>query len=151
MQKEDKTYRFGCNLIKWWSGINLFLSFLILFVVATGIGNSPLFSMVFTKNEVLELPDKVIKAMNCLTILYNSYAVAMSIVVWFIVNKGLKNKEVWAYFAILISIGIATVFSFIATAPFNFTRWQVNVVLALLFLVGITLTGKDILAKNHKA
>ena len=137
----DKNLFRGCAILGWWSGINLLLSFLILFIVVSGIGNSPLFSMVFEPAEVAELPQKVIGAMNALTILYNSYAVAMSVMVWFVVKNALRNNVRWAFWALLITIGIAEVFAFIASAPFNHTRWQVNVVLSLLYLVGMALVG----------
>jgi len=137
----DKKLLRGCAVFQWWSGINLFLSALILFFVVTGLQNSPLFSMVFEPAEVAELPQKVIGAMNTLTILYNSYAVAMSIMVWFVVKNALRNNARWAFWALLVTIGIAEVFAFIASAPFNHTRWQVNVVLSLLYLVGMALTG----------
>ena len=137
----NKTLILGCSILKWWSGINFVLSFLILVIVVTKLGNSPLFSMVFKPEEVNELPQKVIKAMNTLTILYNSYAVAMSIMVWFVVKNALSNGERWAFWVLLITIGIAEVFAFIASAPFNHTRWQVNAVLSLLYLVGMTLVG----------
>jgi len=145
----DKKLLRGCAILQWWSGINLFLSALILFFVVTGIQNSPLFSMVFEQTEVDELPQKVISAMNTLTILYNSYAVAMSVMVWFVVKNALRNNAQWAFWALLISIGIAEVFAFIASAPFNHTRWQVNVVLSLLYLVGIALTGYSLFSRKN--
>jgi len=139
--KQEKRYNLGCNLLLWWSGANFFFSFLILFLVTTGLQDCPLFAMVFTRDEVAQLPDKVIKAMNCLAILYNSYAVAMSVLVWFVVKNALKNKQRWAFWALLITVGIASIFSFVATAPFSYTRWQVNVPLALLYVVGMFLVG----------
>ena len=137
----DKNLFRGCAILQWWSGINLLLSFAILFIVVSGLGNSPLFSMVFEPAEVAELPQKVIGAMNTLTILYNSYAVAMSVIVWFVVKNALRNNARWAFWALLFTIGIAEVFAFIASAPFNHTRWQVNVVLSLLYLIGMALAG----------
>ena len=148
MIKKDKTFNLGCKLLHCWSGINLFFSSLILFMVTTGIRNSPLFDMVFTRAEVSELSTTVIKAMNCLTLLYNSYAVAMSILVWFVVKKALQNRERWAFWGLLVTIGIATIFSFIATAPFNYTRWQVNAVLALLYLIGMLFVGRQYYGKE---
>ena len=93
----NKTLKRGCTALYCWSGINLFLSALILFFVVTGISDSPLLSMVFESAEVAGLPQKAIGAMNCLTILYNSYAVAMSVLVWFVVRNALRNKVRWAY------------------------------------------------------
>ena len=140
----DKMLKHGCAALKFWSGINLFLSFFILFFVVSGISDSPLLSMVFVPSEVAEISPKVIGAMNTLTVLYNSYAVAMSVMVWFVVRYALRNKARWAFWALLITIGFAEIFAFIASAPFNHTRWQVNVVLSLLYLTGMALSGRAI-------
>jgi len=137
----EKKLKYGCTALYCWSGINLFLSALILFLVVSGLQNSPLFSMVFESAEVAELSTKVIDAMNTLTILYNSYAVAMSVLVWFITRNALKNKAKWAFWGVLVTIGTAEVFAFIASAPFNHVRWQVNVPLCLLYIIGMALTG----------
>ena len=137
----DKKLKQGCTALYCWSGINLFLSALILFLVVSGLQNSPLFSMVFVPSEVAELSPKVIGAMNTLTILYNSYAAAMSVMVWFVARNALRNKARWAFWASLVTIGFAEIFAFIASAPFNHTRWQVNVVLSLLYIIGMSLTG----------
>jgi len=137
----DKLLKHGCTALFCWSGINLFLSSLILFIVVSGLGNSPLLSMVFVPSEVEELSPKIIGSLNTLTILYNSYAVAMSVMVWFVVRKALRNKARWAFWALLVTIGMAEVFAFIASAPFNHTRWQVNVLLSLLYIIGMALTG----------
>ena len=48
-----------------------------------------LLSMVFEKAEVDALDAQVIRAMNCLTILYNSYLVEMPILVWLVVKNAL--------------------------------------------------------------
>ena len=137
----DKMLGRGCTVLLCWSGINLFLSSLILFIVVSGIGNSPLLSMVFEPAEAAGLDAQVIRALNCLTILYNSYAVAMSVMVWFVVKNALRNKARWAFWALLVTIGIAEIFAFIASTPLNHTRWQVNVVLSLLYIIGMALAG----------
>ncbi|MCL1830449.1 MAG: hypothetical protein FWG21_03365 [Oscillospiraceae bacterium] len=139
--KSSKQLKLGCSLLYWWSTINLFLSSLILLSVVTGLANSPLLSMVFEKEEVEQLSFVTIKALNCLTILYNSYAVAMSIMVWFVVKNALLAKQRWAFWALAISIAIAEVFAFVASSPLQHTRWQVNMVLSLLYILGMTLSG----------
>jgi len=148
-ERADKMLKHGCTVLLWWSGINLFLSSLILFIVVSGIGNSPLLSMVFEPTEAAALDAQVIRALNCLTILYNSYAVAMSVMVWFVVQNALRNKARWAFWALLVTIGIAEVFAFVASAPLNHTRWQVNVVLSLLYLTGMALAGYALFNKKR--
>jgi len=141
----------GCTALYCWSGVNLFLSALILLLVVSGLQNSPLLSMVFVPAEVAELSPKVIGAMNTLTILYNSYAVAMSVMVWFVTRNALRLKARWAFWALLVTIGVAEVFAFIASAPFGHTRWQVNVVLSLLYIVGMVLAGCALLGQRRQA
>ena len=146
----DKMLQRGCTILLCWSGINLFLSFLILFIVVSRIGNSPLLSMVFEPAEVAVLDAQVIRALNCLTILYNSYAVAMSIMVWCIVQNALRNKARWSFWALFITIGIAEVFAFVASAPLGHTRWQVNILLSLLYLTGMALVGYALYGRKRK-
>ncbi|MCL2817846.1 MAG: hypothetical protein FWD39_05625 [Clostridiales bacterium] len=150
IKNTDKKLKYGCTALYCWSGINLFLSALILFLVISGLQNSPLLSMVFVPSEVAELSPKVIGAMNVLTILYNSYAVAMSIMVWFVTRNALRNKARWAFWALLVTIGFAEIFAFIASAPFNHTRWQVNVVLSLLYIIGMALTGYSLYGRGRR-
>ena len=144
----DKMLKRGCSALSWWSYINFFLSSLILIIVVSGLGNSPLLSMVFIPSEVAELSPKTIGALNTLTILYNSYAAVMSVMVWFVTRNALRKKARWAFWALLITIGFAEIFAFIASAPFNHTRWQVNVVLSLLYITGMFLTGLS-LRRTH--
>ena len=147
----DKKLKYGCIAFYCWSGINLFLSSLILFIVVSGIGNSPLLSMVFEPAEAAALDAQVIRALNCLTILYNSYAVAMSVMVWFVVKNALRNKARWAFWALLVTIGIAEIFAFLASTPLNHTRWQVNVVLSLLYITGMVLVGCTLYKDKEKS
>ena len=62
----------GSIVLSIWSGINFILAFIILTIVVFLNGNSPLLAMVFEKSEIASLDAKVIAALNCLTILYNS-------------------------------------------------------------------------------
>lgn len=149
VEKTDRMLKRGCAALSWWCGINVFLSALILFIVVSRLGNSPLLSMVFETAEVAELSQKAIGSLNVLTILYNSYAVAMSVMVWFVVRNALRNKAQWAFWALLITIGFAEIFAFIASAPFNHTRWQVNVVLSLLYISGMALTGAALFGRGR--
>jgi len=124
-----------------WSGLNFFLSSLILIIVVFRFGNSPLLAMVFEESAIARLGAGVILALNCLTILYNSYAIALSVLVWLVVRFCLSKGQKWAFWALLITIGFVEVFAFIASAPLQNVRWQVNVVLSALYVVGIGLSG----------
>jgi bacteriorhodopsin len=83
-------------------------------------------------------------------ILYNSYAIALSVLVWLVVRSCLSTGQKWAFWALLITIGFVEVFAFIASAPLQNVRWQVNVVLNALYVVGIGLSGYSLLTRRSR-
>jgi len=137
----SKMLKAGSRFLSLWCGLNFFLSSLILTIVVFHFGNSPLLGMVFEKSEIASLDSKVITSLNALTILYNSYAIALSVLAWFVIRLSLSKGQKWAFWALLITIGFVEIFAFIASAPIENVRWQVNVVLSALYVVGIGLSG----------
>jgi hypothetical protein len=138
----------GSIVLSIWSGINIFLASLILTIVVFLNRNSPILLMVFEKSEIARLDAKVISALNCLTILYNSCAVALSVLALFIIWSGLINGKRWAFWALLITIGLVEILAFVASAPIGNARWPVNVVLSALYVVGIGLSGYSIFKRS---
>jgi hypothetical protein len=134
----------GSIVLSIWSGINFFLASLILAIVVFLNGNSPILVMVFEKSEIASLDAKVIASLNALTILYNSCAVALSVLALFIIWSGLINGKRWAFWALLITIGFVEILAFVASAPIGNARWQVNIILSALYVVGIGLSGYSI-------
>jgi hypothetical protein len=132
-----------------WAGIFAFLSSLILIIVILFRGNSPLIVMVFEQSEIAGLDQTVISSLNCLTILYNSCAVALSILVLYIIWSGLINGKRRAFWALLITIGFVQILAFIASVAVGNARWQVNVLLSVLYVVGIGLAGYSIFIRNQ--
>ena len=134
----------GSTILSIWSGINFLLASLILTSVVIFNANSPLLVMVFEKSEIAGLNARVIASLNTLTILYNSCSMALSVLVWLLIRKSLIAGQKWAFWALLITIGFVEVMAFIASAPIENARWQVNVVLSALYVVGIGLAGYSI-------
>ncbi len=131
----------GSIVLSIWSGINLLLASLILTSVVIFNGSSPLLVMVFEKSEIARLDARVIAALNCLTILYNSCAVALSVLALFIIRSNLIRGEKRAFWILVITLGFVEVLAFIGSAEVGNARWQVNVVLSVLYVVGIGLAG----------
>jgi hypothetical protein len=131
----------GATILSIWNGINFFLATLILTSVVIFGANSPLLVMVFEKPEIASLDVKVIASLNTLTILYNSCSMALSVLVWFVIQKGLLTGQKWAFWALLFVIGFVEAMAFIASAQVGHVRWQVNVVQSILYLVGMGVTG----------
>jgi hypothetical protein len=133
--------RRGSTVLSIWSGINFLLAALILTLVVIFNTDSPLLAMVFEKSEIASLDAKVIASLNALTILYNSCSVALSVLVWLLIRKSLIAGQKWAFWVLLFVIGFVELMAFIASAPIGNARWQVNVVLSALYVVGIALSG----------
>jgi len=131
----------GSIILSIWSGIHGFLASLILAILLFFDGNSPLLVMVFEKSELAGMDPSVIAAMNCLTIMYNSCAVAFSVLALFIIWTNLVHGRKGAFWVLLFGIGFVEVMAFIASAGVGNARWQVNVVLSVLYVAGIGLAG----------
>jgi hypothetical protein len=141
----------GSIVLSIWSGLNFLISSLILTIVVFQIGNSPILALVFEKSEIASLDAKVIASLNALTILYNSCAVALSVLALFIIWSGLINGKRWAFWALLTTIGFVEILAFVASAPIGNARWQLYVVLSVLYVVGIGLAGYSIFKSKQQA
>ena len=131
----------GSIMLTIWSGINFLLAALILTSVVVFKADSPLLVMVFQKAEIAALDAQVIAALNTLTILYNSCSIVVSVLAWIIIRRHLVNGQKWAFWVLLSTIGFVEVMAFIASAQVGHARWQVNIVLSALYVVGIGLSG----------
>ena len=138
----------GSIVLSIWNGLNFLISSLILTIAVFHIGNSPILALVFEKSEIASLDAKVIASLNALTILYNSCAVALSVLALFIIWSGLINGKRWAFWALLTTIGFVEILAFVASAPIGNARWQLYVVLSVLYVVGIGLAGYSIFKRK---
>jgi len=140
----------GSRFLYLWSGLNFLISFLILTIVVFHIGNSPILDLVFEKSEIAGLDAKFIASLNALTILYNSCSVVVSVLVWTIIRKNLVAGQKWAFWLLLLVIGFIEVMAFIASVPIGNARWQLYVVLSVIYGVGIGLSGYSIFKGDKK-
>ncbi len=134
----------GSIILSIWSGISFLLASLILASIIFFKSNAPILVMVFEKSEISRLDARAISAVNALAILYNSCSAALSVLALFIIWSSLINGSRWAFWALLITIGFVEGMAFIASAAIGNARWQVNVLLSALYVVGIGLAGYSI-------
>jgi hypothetical protein len=135
----------GATLLTIWTAINFLLACFILTSVVIFNADSPLLVMVFDKSEIASLDARVIESLNTLTILYNSCSMMVSVLVWVLIRKFLLAGQKWSFWILLSVIGFIEVMAFIASAPIDNARWQVNAVQSVLFLVGVTMAGYALL------
>ena len=140
----------GSTILSIWSGINFLLAALILTSVVIFKANSPILVLVFEDSEIASLDAKVIASLNALTILYNSCSVVLSVLVWLLIRKSLIAGQKWAFWVLLFGIGFVEVMAFIASAGVGNARWQVNVILSALYVVGIGLSGYSLFKGGRK-
>lgn len=131
----------GAIILSIWGGINFLLAALILTTLVIFSADSPLLVMVFEKSEIASFDPRVIASLNTLTILYNSCSVVVSVLLWTVIWKNLNAGQKWAFWLLLFVIGFIEVMAFIASAGVGNARWQVNVLLSVLYISGIGLAG----------
>jgi hypothetical protein len=139
--------RAGSIILSIWSGINFLLAAVILTLIILLKKGAPILIMVFEESEIPRLDTRVISAVNVLAILYNSCTIAISLLALFVIWSSLINGQKWAFWALLIAIGFVQIMSFIAFSAIGNQRWQVNVVLSALYVVGIGLAGYSIFSQ----
>jgi uncharacterized membrane protein YhaH (DUF805 family) len=141
----------GSIVLSIWCGINIFLASIILTIVVFLNGNSPILQVAsFSEAEIASLSAKVIASLNALTILYNSCSLVVSVLVWSLIRKNLIAGQKWAFWVLLFVIGFVEVMAFIASAPLGNARWQVNIPLSALYVVGIGLSGYSLFKGDKK-
>jgi hypothetical protein len=140
----------GSTMLSIWGGINLLVSAAILTMVVVFRANSPILDLVFEESEVAALSTKVIASLNALTILYNSCSVVLSVLVWFIIRKGLIAGQRWAFWTLVFGIGFVEAMAFVASAPIGNARWQLYAAMSALFVVGIALAGYSIFRRQRQ-
>ncbi|MCB9134426.1 MAG: hypothetical protein H6636_03305 [Anaerolineales bacterium] len=132
----------GLLVLSVWCVINFVLAFTILCYVIVLKKDSPILQVAsFSEAEIAGLGAKVIAALNCFTILYNSCSLMISVLTWPLIRKNLVAGEKSAFWMLVFVIGFIEVMAFLASSYIGHGRWQVNVLQSVLYLVGIGLSG----------
>jgi len=142
----------GSIVLSIWCVVNFLLAFIILCYVIVLKQNSPILQVAsFSKTEIASLSTKIIAALNCFTILYNSCSLVISVLTWPLIRKNLVAGDTAAFWTLFFVIGFIEVMAFLASSYIGNGRWQVNVLQSVLYLVGIGLSGFSIFkeAKNE--
>ena len=135
----------GSLVLSIWCGINFVLAFTILCYVIVLKKDSPILQVAsFSEAEIAGLGAKVIAALNCFTILYNSCSLMVSVLTWPLIRKNLVAGEKSAFWTLVFVIGFIEVMAFLASSYIGHGRWQVNVLQSVLYLAGIGLSGFSI-------
>jgi hypothetical protein len=135
----------GSLVLSMWCGINFILAFIILCYVIVLKKDSPILQVAsFSEVEIASLSGKVIAALNCFTILYNSCSLMISVLTWPLIRRNLAAGQKWVFWLLVGVIGFVEAMAFLASSYIGNGRWQVNVIQSVLYLTGICLSGFSI-------
>ncbi len=136
----------GSRLLSIWCVINGALAlFILVYVIVLG-RDSPMLQVAgFAPAEVAALSARTLGALNAFTLLYNSCALAVSLLCWPLIRRGLLAGDRPTFWQLVGVIGFIEVMAFWASAYVGHGRWQVNVLQSLLVVVGIGLCAAPIL------
>ncbi len=141
----------GSMVLSIWCGINFILALIILCYVIVFKQDSPILQVAsFSESEIAGLSAKVIAALNCFTILYNSCALMVSVLTWPLIRKNLVAGQKPAFWMLVFVIGFVEVMAFFASSYIGHGRWQVNVLQSVLYLVGIALAGYSLFTPKER-
>jgi hypothetical protein len=141
----------GSLVLSIWCVINFILAFVILCYVILLKQNSPILQVAsFSEAEIASLSAKIIAALNCFTILYNSCSLVISVLTWPLIRKNLVAGQKSAFWTLVFVIGLIEVMAFLASSYIGHGRWQVNVVQSILYVVGIGLSGYALFKGDEK-
>jgi hypothetical protein len=140
----------GSLFLSVWCAINFILAFTILFYVIVLQKDSPILQVAsLSKAEIARLSSKVIAALNCFTILYNSCSLVISALTWLLIRKNLVAGQKSAFWMLLFVIGFIEVMAFLASSYIGNGRWQVNVIQSILYAIGIGLSGFSLFLRKE--
>jgi len=114
-------------------------------------GDSPILQVAsFSEAEIASLSAKIIAALNCFTILYNSCSLMISVLTWRLIRKNLVAGEKWAFWMLAGVIGFLELMAFFASSYIGNGRWQVNLVQSILYIIGISFSGYSLFHEGEK-
>jgi hypothetical protein len=126
------------------SGVTLIMASFTLALVLILKKNAPIISSIFNPDDLSGIDPRVISAMNSYAILFNACAASFSLLMLFVIWSSLINEHQLAFFILLITAGLGQIVTFKADAAIGTKLIPLNIILSVLFLVGIASAGFSI-------
>jgi hypothetical protein len=140
----------GALLLSLWSGINLLLaSFILVLIVIFGEQAQMLYAVLLS-DELSTHDAKILLATRSLVILFNASLAAASLMALFIIWSGLIHGKRWAFWALLLSLGLVQLFGFTADSAIVFRMVFLHSILTALYVSGTGLARYAIYSEGTK-
>jgi hypothetical protein len=102
--------------------------------------NPPILYVSMGQPEVARLGRPVLTTFKSLAVYFNSAVVTSCLLSIFVIWMGLAHGQRWAFWALLITMGLGHIFGFIADSLIGNKTLIVNIILSVVDLLGIGLS-----------
>ena len=118
------------------------------FLLATGIlaaiiflgKNPPILYVSLEQAEIARLDKQVLTAFKSLAVYFNSAVISFCLLSIFVIWMGLVQGQRWAFWALLITMGIGQILGFIADSFIGNKTLGVNIIFTVVYFLGIGLS-----------
>jgi hypothetical protein len=118
------------------------------FLLATGIlaaiiffgKNPPILNVSLEQAEIVRLDKQVLTTFKSLAVYFNSAVILFCLLSIFVIWMGLVQGQRWAFWALLITMGIGQILGFIADSFIGNKTLGVNIIFAVVYFLGIGLS-----------
>lgn len=122
------------------TGFNLLLATAILIAIIVLGKNPPILYVSLDQAEVAQLQEQVLVTFKSLAIYFNSAIVTSCLLSIFVIWAALSHGHKWAFWALLITMGLSQILAFVADFFIGNKTFVVNIVLTAIYLSGIALS-----------
>jgi hypothetical protein len=122
------------------AGFNLLLAAVILVAIIVLGKNPPILYVSLGQEDAAQLPEQVLATFKSLAIYFNSAVVTFCILSIFVIWAALSQGYKWAFWALLITMGIGQILAFVADSFIGNKTLVVNIVLTAIYLLGMVLS-----------
>jgi hypothetical protein len=119
---------------------NLLLAAGILAAIIFFGKNPPILYVSLQQAEIARLDKQVITTFKSLAVYFNSAVVMFCMLSIFVIWMGLAQGQRWAFWALLVTIGIGQILGFVADSFIGNKTVGVNIIFTVISLLGIGLS-----------
>lgn len=122
------------------AGFNLLWASAILVAVICLGKNPPILYVSLEQAETAHLSEQVLATFKSLAIYFNSTVVTFCLLSIFVIWAGSSQRQKWAFWALLITMGISQMLGFVADSFIGNRTLLVNIVFTVMYLLGMGLS-----------
>lgn len=132
--------KIGAVILTISAGFNLVLAAAILVAIICLGKNPPILYVSLSQAEASQLTEQVLASFKSLAIYFNSVVVTFCLLSIFVIWAALIQRERWAFWALLITMGLSQILAFVADSFIGNKTLMVNIILTTIYLLGIVLS-----------